>query len=173
MQGKAALGVRIAARGGVREKTLNNVIDRSTLPKYYAIRCSTTFMQRKPAVWQTQLRKGLVEFVVLLLLRRREAYGYQILEELTKSPAFEITESTLYPVLARLAKEGALAVRIEKSPHGPPRRYYRVTGEGRRLLSEMQHQWLQVAHSLQSLIHGDDHHGHAGNDSNGGPAGVD
>ncbi len=115
-------------------------------------------------MWLTQLRKGLVEFVVLILLRRREAYGYQILEELDRAPAFQITESTLYPVLARLTRDGALAVRIEKSPYGPPRRYYRLTAEGQRLLAEMQAHWSLVSESLQSLINGDDRDAHAGNE---------
>ncbi len=47
-------------------------------------------------MWLSQLRKGLVQFAVLLLLRGREAYGYQILEELSQCAALEVTESTLY-----------------------------------------------------------------------------
>lgn len=124
-------------------------------------------------MWLTQLRKGLVEYVVLILLRRREAYGYQILEELARAPAFEITESTLYPVLARLARDGALAVRIEKSPHGPPRRYYRLTTEGQRLFREMQQQWSLVSESLQTLINGDDRDDHTGDVPVARPANTD
>lgn len=105
-------------------------------------------------MWLTQLRKGLVQFAVLLLLRNREAYGYQILEELSQSEALQVTESTLYPVLARLARDGALAVRVEPSAKGPPRRYYRLTTVGRRQLSDMQTQWVAMSESLQSLLQG-------------------
>jgi len=117
-------------------------------------------------MWLTQLRKGLVEFAVLILLRGREAYGYQLLEQLAQSAAMEVTESTLYPVLARLAREGALAVRIEPSSKGPPRRYYRLTAIGRRQLAEMERQWAATAQSLQSLLNGD------GRDGNACDAGV-
>jgi PadR family transcriptional regulator PadR len=106
-------------------------------------------------MWLTQLRKGIVELAVLILLRGREAYGYQILEELAQSEALQITESTLYPVLARLAREGALVVRTEPSSKGPPRRYYRLTAAGRRQLTEMQRQWVAMSDALQSLLNGD------------------
>jgi PadR family transcriptional regulator PadR len=117
-------------------------------------------------MWLTQLRKGLVELAVLTLLRGREAYGYQILEELAQSRALEVTESTLYPVLARLARDGALAVRVEPSTKGPPRRYYRLTASGRRQLLDRQRHWAAMSHSIQSLLNGD------GRDGNAGDAGV-
>lgn len=112
-------------------------------------------------MWLTQLRKGLVEFAVLILLRDREAYGYQLLEELRTSPALDVTESTLYPILARLARDGVLSVRVEPSPKGPPRRYYRLTPSGRRQLAERQRQWAAASASIASLLKGKDDHDHA------------
>ena len=112
-------------------------------------------------MWLTQVRKGLVEFAVLILLRGREAYGYQILEELARSAALQVSESTLYPVLARLAREEALAVRVEPSSKGPPRRYYRLTPGGRRRLADMQRQWAAMSDSIQSLLNGDGCDGNA------------
>jgi PadR family transcriptional regulator, regulatory protein PadR len=112
-------------------------------------------------MWLTQLRKGLVQFAVLLLLRGREAYGYQILEELSQSEALEVTESTLYPVLARLARDGALSVRVEPSSKGPPRRYYRLTEVGRRQLADMQSHWVTMSEAIQSLLQGDRRDGNA------------
>lgn len=113
-------------------------------------------------MWLTQLRKGLVEFAVLLLMRRGEAYGYQILEELARSAALRVTESTLYPVLTRLAREGKLAVRVEPSSKGPPRRYYRLTSSGRRELADMRRQWAAMSDSIQSLLKGDPCDGNVG-----------
>jgi PadR family transcriptional regulator, regulatory protein PadR len=118
-------------------------------------------------MWLTQLRKGLVEFAVLVLLRGREAYGYQLLELLAQSQALQVTESTLYPVLARLAREGALSVRVEASSKGPPRRYYRLTANGRRQLADMQRQWAAMSDSVQSLLQGE---GRDGDAHNGGAA---
>ena len=102
--------------------------------------------------WISQLRKGLVELFVLAALRPQEAYGYQLLQRLATRDGLALTESTLYPVLARLTEEKLLAVRQEPSPAGPPRRYYRLTPAGRARLLEMLSHWRQVNASVEDLI---------------------
>ena len=82
--------------------------------------------------WETQFRKGLVELAVLATIARGETYGYRIVEQLGGLEGLELTESTVYPVLTRLARDGFLAIRTEPSPAGPPRRYYRLTTDGER-----------------------------------------
>ncbi len=104
--------------------------------------------------WETQLRKGIVELAVLATIAEGEAYGYGIVERLRGHSGLEFTESTVYPVLARLAREGCLAIRTEPSPAGPARRYYRLTGEGRRRFAAMAESWRTVADSLSSLLKG-------------------
>ena len=102
--------------------------------------------------WPAQLRKGLVELAVLAALRDEEAYGYQLLQKLNALPAFGLTESTVYPLLARLTKDKLVNVRVGPSPHGPPRRYYRLTATGQRHLNEMKSHWKQLTHSLDELL---------------------
>jgi PadR family transcriptional regulator PadR len=104
--------------------------------------------------WETQLRKGLVELAVMATMVRGEAYGYGIVERLRGMEGLEFTESTVYPVLARLSREGFLAIRAERSPTGPMRRYYRLTPEGERRFREMKTSWRTVSASLASLIEG-------------------
>jgi PadR family transcriptional regulator, regulatory protein PadR len=104
--------------------------------------------------WITQFRKGLVELCVMAALREREAYGYQIVEQLGQIPGLEVTESTVYPVLARLARDQCVTVRTAASPTGPPRRYYRLSEGGRRRLSEMVSHWQSIQHSVNQLIQG-------------------
>lgn len=104
--------------------------------------------------WETQLRKGLVELAVLATLVDGEAYGYGIVERLRGLEGLEFTESTVYPVLARLARDGSLAIRAERSPSGPMRRYYRLTPEGERRLWEMRRGWRTVSDSLATLLEG-------------------
>ncbi|MFN0126939.1 MAG: PadR family transcriptional regulator [Verrucomicrobiales bacterium] len=94
------------------------------------------YCEARMADWSTQMRKGLAERGVLAVLRQGEAYGYQIVERLAACEGFELTESTVYPLLARLASSGYLSVRTEKSPHGPPRRYYQLTPSGRKHFSD-------------------------------------
>lgn len=105
--------------------------------------------------WVSQLRKGLVELLVLVALRQREAYGYELLQRLAGRRGLELTESTLYPVLARLAGEQYVAVRQEPSPAGPPRRYYRLTAAGKKRLEEMLRHWREVNGAIEDLAQGE------------------
>jgi PadR family transcriptional regulator PadR len=104
--------------------------------------------------WETQLRKGVVELAVLAAIGRGETYGYRIVEQLKKLDGLELTESTVYPVLTRLARDGFLAVRSDASPSGPTRRYYRLTPEGQRRLRRLTESWRTVSQSLSALIEG-------------------
>jgi PadR family transcriptional regulator PadR len=102
--------------------------------------------------WETQLRKGVVELAVLATIARGETYGYRIVEQLQGMAGLEFTESTVYPVLTRLARDGSLAIRSETSPAGPPRRYYRLTADGSRHFLQMSDCWGKVSRSLSELL---------------------
>lgn len=104
--------------------------------------------------WITQFRKGLVELCVLAVLRDDEAYGYQIVEQLGAIPGLEVTESTVYPVLARLARDRCVTVRTAPSPSGPPRRYYRLSKTGHTRLENMIGHWQAIQNSVNQLIQG-------------------
>jgi PadR family transcriptional regulator, regulatory protein PadR len=104
--------------------------------------------------WETQLRKGLVELAVLAAIGRGETYGYRIVEQLQKLEGLALTESTVYPVLTRLARDGFLAIRAEVSPSGPTRRYYRLTAEGQGRLRQLATSWRTVSQSLSILMEG-------------------
>ncbi|HEY4232381.1 MAG TPA: PadR family transcriptional regulator [Lacipirellulaceae bacterium] len=103
--------------------------------------------------WSTQLRKGLAELCVLAAVRQLgEAYGYQLVQFLTDHNGLELTESTVYPLLARLAREGYLNVTSAPSPAGPPRRYYQITSAGKQSLDAMLAHWSAVGTSIQKII---------------------
>jgi PadR family transcriptional regulator PadR len=104
--------------------------------------------------WESQLRKGVVELAVLAVIGRGETYGYRIVSDLQRLDGFQLTESTVYPVLARLARDGMLAIRAEESPSGPNRRYYRLTSAGRQRLRRMIECWKTVSDSLEELLEG-------------------
>ena len=103
---------------------------------------------------ETQLRKGVVELAVLATLAQGETYGYRIVEQLGRLDGLALTESTVYPVLTRLAREGCLAVRTEASPAGPTRRYYCLTADGQRRLRHLAEGWRMVSRSLAGLLEG-------------------
>jgi PadR family transcriptional regulator PadR len=104
--------------------------------------------------WETQLRKGLVELALLATIAQGETYGYRIVEQLRRLEGLELTESTVYPVLTRLARDGLVAVRADDSPAGPTRRYYRLTSLGQERLRQMVESWKIVSESLSGLIEG-------------------
>ncbi len=104
--------------------------------------------------WVAQVRKGVVELIVLAALAEGEAYGYQLLQRINRTETLSMTESTVYPLLARLTREGYLQVRASPSPSGPPRRYYRMTRLGRSRLREMTDHWRDVTGAVNKLLAG-------------------
>lgn len=108
---------------------------------------------RDVSIWRTELRRGLVELCVLAVLYDREAYGYQIVADLRRRANLEFTESTVYPVLARLHREKLLDQRKESSSTGPPRRYFRLTKTGLRRYRDMVQQWQKLSDQVKQLIH--------------------
>jgi PadR family transcriptional regulator PadR len=83
-----------------------------------------------------------------------EAYGYQLLQRLSRTRGLAITESTVYPILLRLEKEGWIKVRVASSPSGPPRRYYSLTALGRERLGQMKIFWADIRGSIDDLMEG-------------------
>ena len=74
--------------------------------------------------WIVQLRKGALEYCLMLVLRRGESYGYEIIQALAEVEDLSVGESTVYPILARLKAEGLLKARLGRSGAGPMRRYF-------------------------------------------------
>ncbi|MEI8353458.1 MAG: PadR family transcriptional regulator [Lentisphaerota bacterium] len=101
--------------------------------------------------WITQLRKGLLEYCVLLVLRRGESYGYEIVQALKRMDDLSVSESTVYPILGRLRNENLLKVRDVPSPSGPPRRYFALTPRGKIRLAEMNAYWPVLTETVERL----------------------
>ncbi len=102
--------------------------------------------------WITQMRKGLVEYCVLTVLRRGESHGYELVQALRQIEALAVSESTVYPILARLRAEKFLKVREEPSDAGgPPRRVFALTALGRVRLAEMHAYLGELDHALAEL----------------------
>ena len=96
------------------------------------------------------MRKGVLEYCILCILSRKEAYASSILEEL-KAANMLVVEGTLYPLLIRQKNQGLLSYRWEESPQGPPRKYYVITDKGRAQLTEMNAAWQEMVQSIDTL----------------------
>lgn len=101
--------------------------------------------------WITQLRKGLLEYCVLSVLRHQEGYGYEVVMRLKAIEELAVTESTIYPILSRLKSDGYLKLRMEPSPSGPPRRYLSLTGLGKQRVVAMDAYWDSLNASIVTL----------------------
>ncbi len=93
-----------------------------------------------------QMRKGVLEYCILKILSFQEAYPSEILEIL-KNADLIVVEGTVYPLLSRLKNEGYLSYRWEESSGGPPRKYFKLTPEGKTFLKELENSWnnLKIA----------------------------
>lgn len=96
------------------------------------------------------MRKGMLEYCVLLTLQHDRAYPSDILAIL-KEANMIVVEGTLYTLLNRMKREGKLDFSWEESPKGPPRKYYRLTEQGERLLNIMGESWDSLSNTIDSL----------------------
>ncbi len=99
---------------------------------------------------RSQMRKGVLEYCILSILNRKEAYASSIIEEL-KAANMIVVEGTLYPLLIRQKNQGLLSYRWEESTQGPPRKYYVITDRGRAQLAEMDAAWNELTESIRTL----------------------
>ena len=105
---------------------------------------------------KAQMRKGILEFCILLIISKEEVYPSDILKEL-KDFNLIVVEGTLYPLLSRLKDGELLEYRWEESKAGPPRKYYKLTEKGRHTLKQLEINWKDLSKSINSLIKKHDH----------------
>lgn len=102
--------------------------------------------------WKTQIVRGPLEYCVLLMLKHQTRYGYEILQELERYPIISSSESTVYPLLRRLQKEGFLSSYWQESGEGlPPRKYYALTPDGEAYVAAMNEEWEHLLQAIDEL----------------------
>ncbi len=92
---------------------------------------------------KSQMRKGYLEYCILLILKKKPAYASDIISEL-KDAKLIVVEGTLYPLLTRLKNSELLDYRWEESTQGPPRKYYSMTNSGEKFLEELEDAWIEI-----------------------------
>lgn len=99
---------------------------------------------------KAQMRKGILEYCILLILSRKDAYATEIINQL-KEAKLIVVEGTLYPLLTRQKNAGLLNYRWEESTQGPPRKYFTITESGKTYLKELDQSWKELVDSLESI----------------------
>lgn len=102
----------------------------------------------------TQLRRGVLEYCVLALLDKEDRYGFDIARTLGSVEPIAVSEGTVYPLLARLRKDGSVSTTWRESDAGPPRKYYAITPQGRRTLSEFIEDWERFRDAVDIVLRG-------------------
>ncbi|HLS12467.1 MAG TPA: PadR family transcriptional regulator [Flavobacteriaceae bacterium] len=99
---------------------------------------------------EAQMRKGVLEYCILSILSQGEAYTSDILQNL-KDAKLIVVEGTIYPLLNRLRKGKLLTYRWEESSSGPPRKYYSLTPEGEKFLSQLEVSWNELNEAVHQI----------------------
>lgn len=99
---------------------------------------------------KAQMRKGILEYCILMILEKGDAYASTIISDL-KGAEMIVVEGTLYPLLTRQKNQGLLNYRWEESPQGPPRKYYTLTEKGREYLKELHQSWDELVEQIKNI----------------------
>ncbi len=99
---------------------------------------------------KAQMRKGVLEYCILSILKNGDAYTSEILNTL-KTAHMIVVEGTIYPLLTRLKNAGLLSYRWEESTSGPPRKYYVLTDNGKLFLKELNTTWNDLVNAVNQV----------------------
>jgi len=99
---------------------------------------------------KAQMKKGILEYCILSIISREEAYASDIIDEMKKSKLL-VVEGTLYPLLSRLKNDGLLNYNWVESKSGPPRKYYQLSDDGKKFLEELGQTWKELATAVSHI----------------------
>ena len=111
-------------------------------------------LKEGPIMFQTALKKGSMEMLVMALLTDQDRHGYEIgkLIELRSEGSLQFHISSLYPVLGRMEKQGWIEGKWIEKPNERRRRFYRLTGKGRKVLDEQRAYWLEFTGAVNLIV---------------------
>jgi len=100
----------------------------------------------------TELRRGVLEYCVLAVVRDDESYAFDIVRKLASAGELVTSEGTIYPLLSRLRRDRLVTTTWRESDAGPPRRYYRITDDGRRALNGFALDWARFRRAVDAIL---------------------
>lgn len=98
----------------------------------------------------TQFKKGVLELIVLLAVKERDMYGYELIEEVSK--VVDVNDGTVYPILKRLTNDKYFDTYLVESNEGPSRKYYKITEIGLKQLDDLLKNWELFSKSVNKFI---------------------
>lgn len=101
----------------------------------------------------SQMLKGIIDGIILEIIRKNQTYGYEIVEELKRNGFYNMTEGTVYPILKRLTRKGYLMGTFRKSEVGPKRKYYYITEKGEKKLSDFKSSYSEMTKAVDKILY--------------------
>ncbi|MFQ5833968.1 MAG: PadR family transcriptional regulator [Candidatus Thorarchaeota archaeon] len=102
--------------------------------------------------WAKEVKRGAITLAVLALLNKKPAYGYEVVKDLEDRASFlQLEQGTVYPILRRMEKRGLLSSEWDYQDPTKPKKYYRLTSEGRKALRMMAMTWKVLSHEMQQI----------------------
>jgi PadR family transcriptional regulator PadR len=102
--------------------------------------------------WKSQIKRGTLEFCILLMIKQKPTYGYEIISTLEKYPIVAARENTIYPLLRRLQKEEFIISSWQEGVEGlPPRKYYSITNKGLEYIAMMSQEWNNLLEAITEI----------------------
>ena len=99
---------------------------------------------------KSQMRKGILEYCILLIVKKEPAYSSDIIQKLQEAKLI-VVEGTLYPLLSRLKNSELLSYRWVESTQGPPRKYYQLTEKGEQFLKELENSSEELTNTITHI----------------------
>lgn len=120
------------------------------------ILCGTMYIKEVQCMniddWKSQIKRGTLEFCILLMIRQKPSYGYEIISTLEKYPIISAKENTIYPLLRRLLKEEYISSSWQEGTEGlPPRKYYAITDKGQEYIAAMSAEWENLLCAIKEI----------------------
>lgn len=100
----------------------------------------------------SQMLKGIVDGCILSIISKNEVYGYELSKKLEDSGFLTVSEGSIYPILSRLQKDNLIKGVFKSSPHGPRRKYYSLTDEGKVALIEFTKKWEELNCAVKNVL---------------------
>lgn len=100
----------------------------------------------------SQFKKGVIEMCVLKLISHKDMYSFEVIETISKE--IDVNENTIYPILRRLTKADYFSTYTESMSVGAPRKYYKITEEGKEQLSMYENEWGTFINSVSRILGG-------------------
>src|SRR5207248_2409089 len=100
----------------------------------------------------TQLRKGVIEYCVLAMLKEMPRYGGEVIQMLRARGELIVSEGTIYPLLSRMRSEGLVETEWRDTPGGAPRRYYRLSRSGQKAVIQFRDEWFRFRESVDNIF---------------------